>query len=351
MIWTRENFMKKFEGFMKGVNLGGWVSQCGEGNYTKERFDSFIVESDIKKISEWGADHVRLPVDYHLFQNEDKSFKESGFKYIDNCLEWCERYGLNVVLDLHKTMGFIFDDKSYCDFFYNEELQDNFITVWEELTKRYGKFHKRVAFELLNEITSAEFTQKWNEIWRRAVGAIRKINRDVRIIVGGIYNSSIGGLSLLGEPADENVVYTFHCYSPLVFTHQSAYWIENMPSDFKVSYPDRLGALKERAREVLGNDFDWEFDSDGEIIGEKYFERMFREALDVCEKYGVAVYCGEYGVIDRASPEDTVKWFRDINAAFVKYDIPRCVWTYKEKDFGISGEHYSGVIDELVKFL
>ena len=32
--------MREFKGFKKGVNLGGWLSQCGEGNYTKERFDT-----------------------------------------------------------------------------------------------------------------------------------------------------------------------------------------------------------------------------------------------------------------------------------------------------------------------
>ena len=43
--------MREFKGFKKGVNLGGWLSQCGEGNYTKERFDTFITEKDIEKIA------------------------------------------------------------------------------------------------------------------------------------------------------------------------------------------------------------------------------------------------------------------------------------------------------------
>ena len=31
--------MRKFEGFQKGVNLGGWISQFGE--YSKEHFDKY----------------------------------------------------------------------------------------------------------------------------------------------------------------------------------------------------------------------------------------------------------------------------------------------------------------------
>ena len=52
--------MKRFDGFMHGVNLGGWFSQC---NYSEDRYNNFIKENDIKTISEWGLDHVRLPVD------------------------------------------------------------------------------------------------------------------------------------------------------------------------------------------------------------------------------------------------------------------------------------------------
>ena len=41
-------------------------------------------------------------------------------------------------------------------------------------------------------------------------------------------------------------------------------------------------------------------------------------AIQVAEKYNVPLYCGEYGVIDHATPEDTVKWYRDIHAALDK---------------------------------
>ena len=46
--------MKQFKGYMHGVNLGGWLSQCV---HTKEHYDSFINEMDIRKIKSWGMDH------------------------------------------------------------------------------------------------------------------------------------------------------------------------------------------------------------------------------------------------------------------------------------------------------
>ena len=78
--------MKDFSGYKKGVNLGGWLSQCC---HTKEHYDNFIQKEDIEKISSWGADHVRLPIDYNVIENETGGYKEWGFCYIDNAIEWC----------------------------------------------------------------------------------------------------------------------------------------------------------------------------------------------------------------------------------------------------------------------
>ena len=60
--------MQKWEGYQNGINIGGWLSQCV---HTKEHYNSFITEEDIKKIKEMricgtATDHVR-PVSYtHL---------------------------------------------------------------------------------------------------------------------------------------------------------------------------------------------------------------------------------------------------------------------------------------------
>ncbi|MCC8042698.1 MAG: glycoside hydrolase family 5 protein [Oscillospiraceae bacterium] len=343
--------MRKFNGYKKGVNLGGWLSQCGAGNYNAAHYDTFITEKDIERIASWGVDHVRLPVDFHLFQNIDFTFNESGLEYIDRCIGWCGKYGLDMVLDLHKTMGYIFDDKAYCRFFFGESLQDNFVRVWEMLTRRYGQYSSRVSFELLNEITERKFAKKWNKISHRTIDAIRAINKDVKIIIGGIYNSSIDGLELLEKPADENIVFTFHCYSPMIFTHQGAEWVDKMPSDIRVNYPKKISGLKRQSHDVFGGDFDGEFIDSETLIGTGFFERLLEKAIAIGEKYDVPLYCGEYGVIDTASAEDTVKWFEDINAAFTHCNIPRCVWTYRSMNFGIADEHYAGILHDLIKLL
>ena len=59
--------MKRWKGYEHGINLGGWLSQC---NHTKDRYDNFIIEEDIRRISTWGLDHIRVPIDYNLVEDE-----------------------------------------------------------------------------------------------------------------------------------------------------------------------------------------------------------------------------------------------------------------------------------------
>ena len=75
------------------------------------------------------------------------------------------------------------------------------------------------------------------------------------------------------------------------------------------------------------------------------------DAVNAAARYDVPLYCGEYGVIDCARPEDALVWFTLIHGAFEKYGIGRAAWSYREMDFGLSDARMDGVRDELVKVL
>lgn len=325
--------MRAFEGYLKGVDLGGWISQCGN-KYNEEHYNTFITKEDIDLIATWGVDHVRLPVDYNVVQTETGEFIESGFKHIDDCIAWCEANNLKIVLDLHKTCGYVFDDETYCSFFTERRLQDMFISLWMEFTRRYGN-NDNIAFELLNEVTDPSTAEPWNRIAAETIAEIRKVNKTKRIVIGGIFNDSIYGLTLLDKPADENIVFTFHCYSPLVFTHQDAPWVAKMPKGYKTTYPLSVEETAKASHEIFGTDFDDEFVGLTGKMSPEYFKKMFQTAVAVAVKYDVPLYCGEYGVIDRADRKSTLEWYKHIHAAFDELNIARSAWTYKEMDFGI----------------
>jgi hypothetical protein len=156
----------------------------------------------------------------------------------------------------------------------------------------------------------------------------------------------------LEAPYDENMVFTFHTYSPFVFTHQKALWVQNMTPDCECNYPLSDMEMYERSHAIFGSDFDGEFLKDPNVMLDKeYFKRMFAPAIQVAEKFNVPLYCGEYGVIDRADCHQALNWFKDINAAFEELGIARSVWTYKDRDFGLMDDHLAPVLDELIKVL
>lgn len=227
--------MRTLDGFKKGVNLGGWLSQ---GPLDKEHLDTFITEKDIARIASWGLDHVRLPIDYDNFENEDGSDKEYGYAYIDSCIEWCRKYKLNMVLDLHKTYGYIFDDEAHLlEFFHEKPLQERFYGIWRKLIDRYAKDADIMMFEPLNEVVSPTVVNEWNEISSKCIEIIRAKAPTAKILLGGVGYNAVTSIKLLPHHNDENIVYNFHCYEPMVFTHQSAYWVTGMPSDFHIEYP------------------------------------------------------------------------------------------------------------------
>ena len=345
--------MKILEGYQKGLNLGGWLSQYDEP--TREHFDSFITEEDIQKIRSFGADHVRIPVDYEIFEEEDGTEKELGMEYTDKCVEWARKNGLRVVLDLHRTFGYTFDplekdgDKEI--FFSDSGMQERFFAIWRRFAKRYGQEPDLVAFELLNEIISPNVVEPWNEIAEKAIKEIRKIAPDSYIILGGVCYNHVRSVPDLRKPLDDKIVYNFHCYEPMIFTHQRAWWMDTMPKDIVVQYPETIESYREQSKDLEGGTDSAIFDPAITELGEPFFETLFAPAIEAAEKNGAPLYCGEYGAIDQAPVEGILNWLRDIHAVFERHGIGHALWTYKQKDFGIVDEHYDPIRDEMIKLL
>ncbi len=317
--------MLKEMGFSRGVNLGGWMSQC---DYSRERLDGFIREEDFAVIASWGLDHVRLPIDYNVLEAPDGSaYLDEGFARILRVQEWCRRYGLNLVLDLHKTAGFSFDTgEAESGFFSSEALQERFFRLWEEIAARCPGSPDHVAFELLNEVTDPEYMDAWNRISDACIRRIRRLAPSHLILVGGYHNNSAHAVPALLPPQDSRVIYNFHCYLPLSFTHQGAPWVPEMDPSFRQTFEEAA-------------------------IPEDYFDQVFAPAIEAAEKNGTELYCGEYGVIDRADPESTLRWFRMIHDAFERHGICRAAWSYRQMDFGLSDPRLDGIRDQLLPLL
>lgn len=342
--------MRTFEGYRKGVNLGGWISQFAE--YDKAHFESFITERDIEYISGLGFDHVRVPVDYNVLQSESGEIIPEGFGYLESCLAWCRKYSLKMIIDLHECYGYSFDPlKKGMDrriFFYDEALQERFLSLWDEIACRFGRYSAEVAFEPLNEVAPADVAEAWNALTERYIERVRRIAPDSWIIVGGVCYNHVTSVPKLAPPKDDRVVYNFHCYEPFVFTHQGAYWVENMPADFRTGYPKTLEEYRKECVEYMHDDSLAIFAEGTAEIGPGFFEQLFAPALAAAEKCNAPLYCGEYGTIDLAPNPDKLRWLKDIQSVFDKYGIGRALWNYKEKDFGLVDASFAEIRDAFI---
>ncbi len=345
--------MKQFEGFQKGVNLGGWISQFDK--YDIEHFDTFITEDDIQYIAKLGFDHVRVPVDYNVLETEEGTPLEGGFQYLKNCHQWCLKYDLHMLIDLHECFGYSFDplkkDMDRKKFFYDDQLQARFFNLWKRIAQTFKDAPNSVAFEPLNEVVLSEVVDAWNIVVKKYIQVIRDICPDHYIVIGGVCYNNVMSVPLLEKQDDDKIIYNFHCYEPMIFTHQGAYWVENMPSDFRIGYPKSVEEYRKYSKEITKDLGGAIFSDHAKEMGEDFFINIFRPAIEKAQEDDVALYCGEYGVIDLADNEDKIRWLKDIHGAFKAYGIGRALWNYKEKDFGFVDEKFASIKEDFIECL
>jgi hypothetical protein len=350
-----EKKMEK-EALKVGVNLGGWISQYQEFDY--QHFDTFILEDDIQRIGDWGFDHVRLPVDYPVLEDDANlgQLNPRGMENIDNCLQWCQRFGLRLVLDLHRAPGYSFTHTLEADgteaqntLFTDLAMGERFVSLWEALTRRYlNQSGDDLAFELLNEMVLPD-SSPWNALAQKTINAIRRIDPQRLIVVGGNYYNSVEELQNIELAEDPHLLCTFHFYLPMTVTHQKASWVPAMREfNQSIDYPGTPEGLEEFLDEnpqyssqlhELANRF----------IDKDYLREALQPAIEHIQRTGHTLYCGEFGVIDQAPMDTRVRWNQDFCALLRAYNIGYAYWTYKALDFGLVDEQGQVVSKQLIQ--
>ena len=88
----------------------GLLEVLGEKKYNLF-FDNFLksyfTEPDAEYIHSLGLNLVRIPVNYHLFEDDmnPRVIKESSFEHLDRVLELCAKNQIYTIIDLHALPG------------------------------------------------------------------------------------------------------------------------------------------------------------------------------------------------------------------------------------------------------
>lgn len=325
-------------GFSRGMGIGGWLTNYKRFNLLNEKqrleltigdwehFDSFISARDVANIRAMGFDHVRLGFDQIVVEDESGRRRERIFRMIDAFLDWCEREGLNVVLNLHKAIGNYCDLAEGAELLDTPDLQERFVELWVEFERRY---HSRnaVAFELLNEVRDVD-PEKWNRLADRTIRAIRRLNPLRWIVVGSVFWNSPGKLNRLKVWDDDRVVYTFHMYEPFEFTHQRGV-LQSGPIYYNriLEYPSRDVERYRGYHRLLGSATGG-YEGVDAITREELRRRMSGVQEFLRRNPGKILWNGEFGTIRHAPAASRVAYMRDVVSICREWGIPYCVWNY-----------------------
>ena len=259
--------MKKLNGYMRGIGIGGWLT-----NYKRmaqipkdkqmdvtigdmEHFASYITEWDVANIASFGVDHIRLAFDQLALETfeEPYVYREEVWEHIDRFLVWAKKYHLNVILNLHHAFGCYCDcgmDKPLLD---TPEYRERFVKLWIRFEERYHSLGNEIMFELMNEITDSK-SDKWITLYKETIAAIRALNPTRLIMVGSAQWNSVDKVCDLEVLDDPNVVYTFHFYTPFEFTHQRGV-LQNMQHYYnrEMPYPSDVEPYRDFGRTIWGS--------------------------------------------------------------------------------------------------
>jgi endoglucanase len=327
---TEANLRELMQGTLgneDGVNLGTY--------FFDEMVDVFLNEDDYRFIAESGANCVRLDMNYRHFEDDENPFvyKEAGFKLLDKALDYCKKYNLYAILDMHAVQGWQnshwhSDNVWGVSLLWRDKLyQDRFYALWQAIARRYVDRNELAGYELMNEPCSntkiGDFpyncyenyksdSARFNKVNRTAVEKSRVVDtRHMIFIEGDYYGHVFKGME---KPWDDNLVYSSHDY---------------MVSGFGPGvYPGPFKQLRNDQIDLAG---DWNYEKQLNHIKET-------EGYKFAVEHNVPLWVGEFGSQYNTGDEDMTYRLLSMDDQLKAYNelgIHWTTWTYK--DCGVMG--------------
>ncbi|MEM2930200.1 MAG: glycoside hydrolase family 5 protein [Thermoproteota archaeon] len=275
----------------RGINIGNALEAPREGDW-----GVYIKDEYFRIIREAGFDTVRIPIKWSAHAEDNPPYRiDEGFL---NRVDWVVNKSLEqsliTIINIHHYEEIMQDPLSH---------RDRFIALWRQISEHYRDYPETLYFELLNEPYGELTEEKWNELVEETVETIRNTNPTRKIIIGPTGWNSVYNLKGLVIPQDENIIVTFHFYTPFEFTHQGAEWVSPSPA---------LG------RKWLGTEAE---------------KKQIMDELDTAVQWAVQhgsvpLFMGEFGSYSKADMDSRVRWTRFVVGEAEKRGIAWCYWEF-----------------------
>ena len=273
--------------------------------------------------------------------------KHAGFRHIRLFIDpaWVWRVGEPQRLDglLHAAfaakLGVILCMQSYVHEFADDpQLIARWTAAWLQIAQLTMPPPIPICckFELVNEPPLTD-VPRWTTIQETLRQQIRAVVPHHTLLLTGAPTSTSQALAQLPPSQDTNVVYTFHVYAPMVFSHQGADWadpafgtIHNLqypPREPNLSQVKRLASPKRQA----------DLTTYGQL-GSSVIPREVEPAEQWAEQHHVPLMVTEFGVYRVAAPPASrAAWLRDVRTVLERHRIGWTVWEYNG-GFGIKSD-------------
>jgi endoglucanase len=314
----------------KGFNLLDFFSPTPPRDPGSEK----TTEDDLKWMSDWGFDFVRIPMAYPRYLSFDRSkditvdevykFDPQMLEEVDKLIFMANKYNLHVSLNLHRGPGYCINAGFHEPFnlWKDREAQDAFNAHWAMWADRYKNISSgKLSFDLLNEPAYIEdmndqYAQKGpvpGEIYRKVAEGASKViwsaNKDRLIVADG----NNGGSNVIPELMDLNIAQSCRAYYPHYVSHYQASWVWKDPS--KAPMPVWPGTI------------------DGKQFGRPQLEEFYKPWIELVGK-GVGVHCGEGGCYSKTPHPVFLAWFGDVLDILTQHNIGYALWNFRGS-FGI----------------
>ena len=308
--------------FKHGVNLTNWfqttsVRQIQFTEYTKKDFEN---------IKSLGCDVIRLPINlfYMAGGKPDYTIDPLFYDFLDQAVNWAEELNIYLILDNHTDNALASK---------NPDLETILAKIWTQMAGRYKNRSGYILYEIMNEpngMTSAV----WGKIQQTTIDAIRSVDAKHTIVVCGTNNL----LSQLPVYTDPNLLYTFHFYEPVLFTHQgSNWWIPSLATVTDIPFPYGSAPMPALPADLIGDAYVPNamnnYKNDGTVAN-------IKQLLDVFVAFRnnrkVSIYCGEFGAyMKNSSDASRSTWHNEVRKYLEEKSIPWTMWDYQSGGFGL----------------
>ena len=265
------------------------IKSMGMGNDVWSNPDNPVVtyatEESYKELSELGFNAVRFYVNVNLLEDKNNpyNYKETGFAWVSKNVEWAKKYNMKVLINMHVPAGGFLQPGSVG--FWKEENVARYKALWMEIVRRYKDESAILGWGLLNEpyIPSQKATEPadlpgdsaevkkqkkaqrdaqqqiyYNEAKDMYYNLMNEVTDKIRaagdnhiVFVERVYGCVMGGVTAYPWAytdsyellSDNNVVYEYHYYYSLEYTHQELSWVH---------YSEDLGYPNDKIAYVVG---------------------------------------------------------------------------------------------------